>query len=217
MRLILLGPPGAGKGTQAHLICHHFNIPQISTGDMLRAAVQAQTELGLLAKNIMDKGALVPDHLMIELVKHRILETDCANGFLLDGFPRTLEQAEALKKSDITIDYVIELDLDDEIIVKRMTGRLVHPGSGRVYHKEFNPPRIAGQDDITGENLISRKDDQEETVRKRLTIYHEQTKPLSGYYQALSIHLEHPIYYKINADASVENVNQRLLSILEPL
>lgn len=220
MRLILLGPPGAGKGTQAHLICKRFNIPQISTGDMLRAAVKAQTELGLLAKEIMDKGGLVPDDIMISLVKERIRQADCNQGFLLDGFPRTLDQAEALKKAEIPIDYVIELDIDDETIVKRMTGRLVHPSSGRVYHREFHPPQVPGKDDITGEDLVVREDDQEDTVRKRLAIYHQQTKPLSKYYQnlsetkPLSHNTEHPKYYKINADASVDDVTQRLFDLL---
>lgn len=214
MRLILLGPPGAGKGTQAQLIRNCFKIPQVSTGDMLRAAVDQQTVLGRSAKEIMNKGGLVPDDIMISLVKERILQPDCGKGFLLDGFPRTIEQAEALEEAHVPIDYVIELDLDDEIIVKRMTGRLVHPGSGRVYHKEFHPPHFPGKDDITGEDLVERADDREETVRKRLAVYHQQTKPLTTYYQKLS-KKNSPRYFKVDANETVEEVNRRLLEILK--
>lgn len=218
MRLILLGPPGAGKGTQAHLISKQLDVPQISTGDMLRAAVKAQTPLGLAAKEVMDHGALVPDDIMIGLVKDRIAQPDCVLGFLLDGFPRTLEQADALQREGVRIDYVIELDVDDEIIVKRMTGRLVHPSSGRVYHREFNPPREDGKDDITGEPLVQRDDDSEQTVRKRLAVYHQQTKPLTDYYKdwLAKGDTAAPQYYCISADAGVDEVNACLLAILIP-
>jgi len=182
MRLILLGGPGAGKGTQANYIKEKYQIPQISTGDMLRAAVKAGTALGLAAKKIMDEGGLVSDDIIIGLVKDRIQEPDCANGFLFDGFPRTLPQAEAMKQAGVKIDYVVEIAVDDEEIIKRMSGRRVHLASGRTYHVIFNPPKVAGKDDITGEDLIQRDDDQEETVRKRLEIYHSQTAPLVHYY-----------------------------------
>jgi adenylate kinase len=180
--LILLGGPGAGKGTQANYIKEKYQIPQISTGDMLRAAVKAGTALGLAAKKIMDEGGLVSDDIIIGLVKDRIQDPDCANGFLFDGFPRTLPQAEAMKQAGVKIDYVVEIAVDDEEIVNRMSGRRVHLASGRTYHVIFNPPKVAGKDDITGEDLIQRDDDQEETVRKRLEIYHAQTAPLVHYY-----------------------------------
>jgi adenylate kinase len=182
MRVILLGAPGAGKGTQATFIKEKFNIPQISTGDMLRAAVKAGTQLGLEAKSYMDSGGLVPDAVIIGLVSERIKEEDCANGFLFDGFPRTIPQAEAMKAAGVDIDYVVEIDVPDEAIVERMSGRRSHPASGRTYHVKFNPPKVAGKDDVTGEDLVQRDDDKEETVLKRLEVYHSQTKPLVDYY-----------------------------------
>jgi adenylate kinase len=182
MRVILLGAPGAGKGTQATFIKEKFNIPQISTGDMLRAAVKAGTQLGLEAKSYMDSGGLVPDAVIIGLVSERIKEADCANGFLFDGFPRTIPQAEAMKAAGVDIDYVVEIDVPDEAIVERMSGRRSHPASGRTYHVKFNPPKVAGKDDVTGEDLVQRDDDKEETVLKRLEVYHNQTKPLVDYY-----------------------------------
>ncbi len=184
MRIILLGAPGAGKGTQANYIKEKFNIPQISTGDMLRAAVKAGTPLGLAAKSIMDAGGLVSDEIIINLVKERIKEEDCKNGFLFDGFPRTIPQAEAMKEACIPIDYVVEIDVADSEIIKRMSGRRVHTSSGRTYHIVFNPPKVAGKDDVTGEDLVQRPDDAEETVIKRLNVYHAQTKPLVEYYSA---------------------------------
>ena len=182
MRVILLGAPGAGKGTQATFIKEKFSIPQISTGDMLRAAVKAGTQLGLEAKSYMDSGGLVPDAVIIGLVSERIKEADCANGFLFDGFPRTIPQAEAMKAAGVDIDYVVEIDVPDEAIVERMSGRRSHPASGRTYHVKFNPPKVAGKDDVTGEDLVQRDDDKEETVLKRLEVYHSQTKPLVDYY-----------------------------------
>ena len=183
MRIILLGAPGAGKGTQAQFLMAKYSIPQISTGDMLRAAIKAGTELGKKAKAVMDAGQLVSDDLIIGLVKERIAQDDCKGGFLLDGFPRTIPQADAMKENGINVDYVIEFDVPDEVIVERMAGRRVHSGSGRVYHIRYNPPKVAGKDDITGEDLAIRPDDEEATVRKRLSIYHEQTKPLVEYYK----------------------------------
>lgn len=182
MRIILLGAPGAGKGTQATYLREKFNIPQISTGDMLRAAVKAGTPLGLEAKAFMDSGGLVPDAVIIGLVSERIKEADCANGFLFDGFPRTIPQAEAMKKADVGIDYVVEIDVPDEAIIERMSGRRSHPASGRTYHVKFNPPKVAGKDDVTGEELVQRPDDAAETVKTRLDVYHKQTKPLVKYY-----------------------------------
>ena len=182
MKLILLGGPGAGKGTQAGFITKKYNIPQISTGDMLRAAVKAGTPMGLEAKKVMDAGGLVTDEIILGLVKDRIAEDDCANGFLFDGFPRTLAQADALKDQGVEIDGVVEIDVDDAEIIKRMSGRRVHVASGRTYHVVFNPPKVEGKDDETGEDLIQRDDDQEETVKKRLDVYHEQTEPLIAYY-----------------------------------
>jgi len=186
MRVILLGAPGAGKGTQANLIKEKFGIPQISTGDMLRAAVKAGTPLGVAAKKIMDAGGLVSDEIIINLVKERINDKDCANGFLFDGFPRTIPQAQAMKDADIRIDYVVEIDVADTEIIQRMSGRRVHPASGRTYHIVFNPPKVSGKDDVTGEDLVQRPDDAEETVIKRLNVYHEQTMPLVDYYTAWS-------------------------------
>ena len=182
MRIILLGAPGAGKGTQATFIKEHFNIPQISTGDMLRAAVKAGTPLGLEARSHMDSGGLVPDAVIIGLVSERIKDADCKNGFLFDGFPRTIPQADAMKNAGVGIDYVVEIDVPDSAIVERMSGRRSHPASGRTYHVKFNPPKVAGKDDVTGEDLVQRDDDKEETVQKRLEVYHSQTKPLVDYY-----------------------------------
>jgi len=184
MKLILLGPPGAGKGTQAQFIRERFGIPQISTGDMLRAAVKAGSPLGVEAKKVMDAGGLVSDDLIIGLVSDRLQEDDCRTGYLFDGFPRTLPQAEAMKVAGIALDYVLEIDVADEEIIERMSGRRVHPGSGRTYHLRFNPPRVEGRDDVTGEELLQRDDDQEATVRKRLQVYHAQTRPLLEYYRA---------------------------------
>jgi adenylate kinase len=184
MKLILLGAPGAGKGTQANYIKEKYGIPQISTGDMLRAAIKAGTPLGLAAKKVMDAGNLISDDIIINLVKERIKEADCANGFLFDGFPRTIPQAQAMKDADIRIDYVVEIDVADSDVVQRMSGRRVHLASGRTYHLVFNPPKVAGKDDVTGEDLVQRPDDVEDTVIKRLSVYHEQTKPLVEYYSA---------------------------------
>jgi len=184
MKLILLGAPGAGKGTQANYIKEKFGIPQISTGDMLRAAIKAGTPLGLAAKKVMDAGNLISDDIIINLVKERIKEADCAKGFLFDGFPRTIPQAQAMKDAGIKIDYVVEIDVADKEVVQRMSGRRVHPASGRTYHVVFNPPKVADKDDVTGEPLVQRPDDVEETVIKRLNVYHEQTQPLVEYYTA---------------------------------
>ncbi|MDP5028981.1 MAG: adenylate kinase [Paraglaciecola sp.] len=213
MRIILLGAPGAGKGTQAQFLMGKYGIPQISTGDMLRSAIQAKTELGLAAKQVMDEGKLVSDDLIIGLVKERISQEDCAKGFLLDGFPRTIPQADAMKNSGIKVDHVIEFDVDDEIIVERMSGRRVHPGSGRVYHLRYNPPKTEGIDDETGEALAIRPDDQEETVRKRLGIYHEQTKPLVSYYTT-EAQAGHCQYHKLDGTQAVEQVSQQLAELL---
>ena len=213
MRLILLGPPGAGKGTQAQFICEHFSIPQISTGDMLRAAVREGTELGIKAKEVMDAGGLVSDDLIIALVKERIAQDDCVNGFLFDGFPRTIPQAEALVESGVAIDYVVEISVDDEEIVSRMSGRLVHQASGRVYHVVNNPPKVEGVDDVTGEALSQREDDKEETVRKRLSIYHEQTEPLVGFYSSLEGEGA-PSYCKVAGVGSVDDIKAMVLEAL---
>ncbi|MDL2358273.1 MAG: adenylate kinase [Pseudomonadota bacterium] len=186
MRLILLGAPGAGKGTQANFIKEKYNIPQISTGDMLRAAIKAGTEMGMAAKKVMDAGGLVSDDIMIGLVKDRLQDADCANGYLFDGFPRTIAQADAMKDAGINVDYVLEIDVPDESIVERMSGRRSHPGSGRVYHIKFNPPKVDNLDDLTGEPLIQRDDDKAETVMKRLAVYHTQTEVLLGYYNQWS-------------------------------
>jgi adenylate kinase len=182
MRLILLGPPGAGKGTQANFIKENFNIPHISTGDMLRAAVKDQTPLGAEVKKVMDAGGLASDEIIIRLVKDRLKQADCANGYLFDGFPRTLPQAEMMKKAGVAIDYVLEIDVPDELILERMSGRRIHPSSGRTYHVKFNPPKVEGTDDVTGEDLILRDDDREEIVKKRLKVYHDQTEILIAYY-----------------------------------
>jgi len=216
MRVILLGAPGAGKGTQAQLIMEHFGIPQISTGDMLRAAVKAGTPLGLQAKDIMASGGLVSDDLIIALVKERISSSDCSNGFLFDGFPRTIPQAEALLEADVHIDHVIEIHVPDEEIVARLSGRRVHEASGRVYHIIHNAPRVEGHDDVTGEPLVQRPDDHEETVRKRLAVYHEQTEPLVGFYQKLVAEgkVKAPKYTRINGIGSVDSIRQQLLDVL---
>ena len=216
MRLILLGPPGAGKGTQAAFICKHYGIPQISTGDMLRAAVKAGTPLGLAAKQVMDAGQLVSDDIIIGLVKERIAQPDCAGGFLFDGFPRTIPQAEAMKTAGLKLDAVLEIDVPDAAIVERMSGRRVHPGSGRTYHVTFNPPKVAGKDDVTGEDLIQRDDDREETVRKRLEVYHAQTRPLVDYYArwAATGDAQAPKYARIDGTGSVDEITRRALEAL---
>ncbi|MBS0339523.1 MAG: adenylate kinase [Proteobacteria bacterium] len=216
MRLILLGAPGAGKGTQATFICQKYGIPQISTGDMLRAAVKAGTPLGLQAKAVMDSGALVSDDLIINLVKERIAQADCASGFLFDGFPRTIPQAEAMKTAGVKIDYVLEIDVPFSDIIERMSGRRSHPASGRTYHVKFNPPKVAGKDDLTGEELIQREDDKEETVRKRLDVYSQQTRPLVDYYSnwAKAEPAAAPKYRAISGTGSVEEITQRALSAL---
>ncbi len=202
MRLILLGAPGAGKGTQAAFICQKYGIPQISTGDMLRAAVKAGTPLGLQAKAVMDAGALVSDDLIINLVKERIAQPDCAEGFLFDGFPRTIPQADAMKAAGVKLDYVLEIDVPFSDIIERMSGRRSHPASGRTYHIKFNPPKVEGKDDLTGEELIQRKDDEEETVRTRLDVYSQQTRPLVDYYSARTrLFLWHPDFRAIRASA----------------
>ena len=213
MRIILLGAPGAGKGTQAQFIMEKYGIPQISTGDMLRAAVKAGTELGKKAKEIMDAGMLVTDELVIALVKECITQEDCRNGFLLDGFPRTIPQADAMKEAGISVDFVLEFDVPDELIVERIIGRRVHQGSGRVYHIKFNPPKVEGKDDVTGEELVTRKDDQEETVRKRLVEYHQQTAPLIGYYSAEAAK-GNTKYVKLDGTQSVAAVRAELETIL---
>jgi len=216
MRLILLGAPGAGKGTQAAYICKRFGIPQISTGDMLRAAVKAGTPLGLQAKKVMDSGALVSDEIILGLVKERIAQPDCAAGFLFDGFPRTIVQADALKSAGVRLDYVLEIDVPDSAIIERMSGRRVHVASGRTYHDRFNPPKVAGVDDVTGEPLIQRVDDQEETVKKRLAVYAQQTRPLVAYYQrwAASGDPQAPAYRKISGTGSVDDITARALAAL---
>lgn len=213
MRIILLGAPGAGKGTQAQFIMEKYGIPQISTGDMLRAAVKAGTPLGLEAKKVMDAGQLVSDDLIIGLVKERIAQDDCANGFLLDGFPRTIPQADAMVANGIKIDHVIEIDVPDEEIVKRMSGRRVHPGSGRVYHVVFNPPKVEGKDDVTGDELVIRPDDEEATVRKRLNIYHEQTEPLVEYYGKMAASNEVK-YSKFDGTQAVAAVSEAIVNAL---
>jgi adenylate kinase len=216
MRLILLGAPGAGKGTQAAYICKRFGIPQISTGDMLRAAVKAGTPLGLAAKKVMDSGALVSDDIIIGLVKERIAQPDCAAGFLFDGFPRTIVQADALKSAGVKLDYVLEIDVPDSAIVERMSGRRVHVASGRTYHVLFNPPKVAGLDDVTGEPLILRADDEEETVKKRLAVYAAQTRPLVDYYArwAASGDPDAPAYRRISGTGSVDEITARALAAL---
>lgn len=216
MRIILLGAPGAGKGTQAQFIIEKFGIPQISTGDMLRAAVKAGTPLGLQAKDIMAAGKLVSDDLIIALVKERIAQADCANGFLFDGFPRTIPQAQALLDADVAIDHVLEIAVDDEEIVRRLSGRRVHEGSGRVYHLIYNPPKAEGVDDVTGEPLVQRSDDSEETVRKRLAVYHEQTEPLVGFYRELAQRSPDvaPKCSKVMGVGSMEEIREKVFAAL---
>lgn len=214
MRIVLLGPPGAGKGTQAKELVSKYGIVQLSTGDMLRAAVKAGTELGLIAKSVMDSGGLVSDDLIINLVKERISQDDCKNGFLFDGFPRTIPQAEALVKAGVELDNVVEIAVEDEEIVQRIAGRRVHEASGRVYHIVYNPPKVAGKDDVTGEDLVQRKDDTEETVRHRLSVYHSQTKPLVDFYQKLSAAQGKPKYSHIEGVGSVEAITGKVLQAL---
>ena len=216
MRLILLGAPGAGKGTQAAFICKKYGIPQISTGDMLRAAVKAGTPLGLQAKAVMESGGLVSDDLIINLVKERIAQPDCSKGFLFDGFPRTIPQADAMKAAGVKLDYVLEIDVPFEAIIERMSGRRSHPASGRTYHVKFNPPKVAGQDDVTGEPLVQRDDDKEETVKKRLDVYSAQTRPLVDYYSSWAKQdpAAAPQYRAISGMGSVEEITARALQAL---
>jgi adenylate kinase len=217
MRLILLGAPGAGKGTQAAHIKEKFAVPQISTGDMLRAAVKAGTPLGLEAKRVMDAGQLVPDDIIIGLVKQRITEPDCAQGFLFDGFPRTIPQADAMKQAGVMIDYVLEIDVGDAEIIKRLSGRRVHPASGRVYHVDFNPPKVPGKDDLTGEALVQRDDDKEDVVKKRLEVYHAQTEMLIGYYSAWSASgaVGAPKYRKVAGVGGLNEIRDRVFAALQ--
>ncbi|MDX1458464.1 MAG: adenylate kinase [Marinobacter sp.] len=217
MRVIMLGAPGAGKGTQAQFITERFDIPQISTGDMLRAAVKAETELGLQVKEIMATGGLVSDDIIIGLIKERIQQSDCANGFLLDGFPRTIPQAEALKEQGIAIDYVVEISVEDEEIVSRLSGRRVHEASGRTYHVKYDPPKVEGKDDETGDPLIQREDDKEATIRKRLEVYHSQTAPLVDYYQdwATQDAAAAPKYVRVEGVGSLDDIRERILGQLK--
>jgi adenylate kinase len=217
MRIILLGAPGAGKGTQAQFIKEKYNIPQISTGDMLRAAVKAGTEMGLQAKQKMDAGELVSDDIIIGIVKERVKEDDCRNGYLLDGFPRTIPQADAMRENNIDVDYVVEIDVDHEEIVKRLSGRRVHPESGRVYHVTYNPPKEEGKDDVSGEPLIQRDDDQEDTVRRRLAVYEEQTRPLVAYYSEWAARDAEnaPQYVSVEGVGSVEDIRDAIFAGLE--
>ncbi len=217
MRLILLGAPGAGKGTQAAFICQKFGIPQISTGDMLRAAVKAGSTMGLAAKKVMDAGGLVSDEIIIGLVKERINQPDCANGFLFDGFPRTIPQADAMKAAGVKLDLVLEIDVPDAAIIERMSGRRVHPASGRTYHLTFNPPKVAGKDDLTGDDLIQRDDDSETTVRKRLDVYQAQTRPLVDYYAswAATGDAQAPRYARILGLGTVDEITSRAMAALQ--
>jgi adenylate kinase len=216
MRLILLGAPGAGKGTQATQICQKYGIPQISTGDMLRTAVKAGTDLGKAAKKVMDAGALVSDEIIIGLVKERIAQSDCATGFLFDGFPRTIPQAEAMKNAGVKLDVVLEIDVPDAAIIERMSGRRAHLPSGRTYHIKFNPPKVPGKDDVTGEDLVQRDDDKEATVRKRLDVYQAQTRPLVDYYSkwAASGDTQAPRYRRIDGTGTVEQITERAFAAL---
>jgi adenylate kinase len=221
MRLILLGAPGAGKGTQAQFICEKFSIPQISTGDMLRAAVKAGTDLGIAAKKIMDAGGLVSDDIIIGLVKDRLTQPDCSKGYLFDGFPRTIPQAQAMKDAGVPIDYVLEIDVPFDAIIDRMSGRRVHPASGRTYHVKFNPPKVSGKDDVTGEALIQRDDDKEETVRKRLQVYNDQTRPLVEYYSSWATQsspsdkVKAPAYRKVNGTGNVDDITNSIFVVLK--
>jgi adenylate kinase len=216
MRLMLLGPPGAGKGTQANFIREKYGIPQISTGDMLRAAVKAGTPLGLAAKKVMDAGQLVSDDIIIGLVQDRLQQPDCARGYLFDGFPRTIPQADALKRAAVPIDHVLEIEVPDDEIIARISGRRVHPATGRTYHVTFNPPKVAGKDDLTGEPLIQRDDDREQTVKKRLEVYRAQTRPLVDYYRRCAASGEHgaPRYRKISGLGPVEEIRRRVFAAL---
>jgi len=216
MKLILLGPPGAGKGTQANFITTKFGIPQISTGDMLRAAIKAGTPLGLAAKKVMDQGALVSDDIIIGLVQERLKQPDCRRGYLFDGFPRTIPQAEAMRKAGVPLDFVLEIDVPDAEIIARMSGRRVHLSSGRTYHVKFNPPKVADKDDVTGEALIQRDDDKEETVRNRLNVYHTQTKPLVAYYSKWAAEGDPraPQYRKISGTGTVDDIRARAFESL---
>lgn len=214
MRIILLGAPGAGKGTQAQIIMTRYGIPQISTGDMLRAAVKAGTELGIAAKQVMDAGGLVSDDIIIGLVKERIAQPDCAKGFLFDGFPRTIPQAQAMIDAGVSIDHVVEIRVADDEIISRLSGRRVHPASGRVYHVTHNPPKVAGKDDVTGEDLIQRDDDSEVTIRKRLDIYHSQTKPLVGFYESRAGQPGAAKYSLVEGVGSVEDITARMLAAI---
>lgn len=216
MRIILLGPPGAGKGTQAQLISKEFGIPQVSTGDMLRAAIKAGTELGKQAKSVMDKGQLVSDELIINLVKERIAQPDCANGCIFDGFPRTIAQAEALSAANVNIDFVVEISVPDDEIVKRLSGRRSHPASGRVYHVVYNPPKVEGLDDETGEPLIQRDDDKEGTIKDRLKVYHNQTAALVAHYQAVAQSGENaPIYHQFDGTKDINAVKEDIFMVLK--
>ena len=217
MRFILLGPPGAGKGTQASFVTKKYGVPQISTGDMLRAAIKAGSELGIKAKKIMDAGQLVPDDVILDLVKHRVEAPDCAGGYLFDGFPRTLAQAESMKRAHVHIDYVIEIAVPDEEIILRMSGRRVHPASGRTYHIKFNPPKVADKDDVTGEPLILRQDDQPETVKERLHVYHAQTQPLIAYYSKWQAtgDPDAPKHCKVSGTGTVEQIRDRVFAALK--
>ena len=216
MRIILLGPPGAGKGTQANFITQEFNIPQISTGDMLRAAIKNQTPLGIAAKEVMDRGDLVSDDIIIGLVKERLQQDDCKNGYLFDGFPRTIPQADALKESGIDLDFVVEIDVPAEDIIERMSGRRIHPASGRSYHIRFNPPKTEGVDDVSGEPLVQRDDDKEETVRNRLEVYQKQTRPLVDYYSqwAAEDDPKAPKYVRIKGVGQVEEITKQIMDAL---
>lgn len=219
MNIILLGPPGAGKGTQAKFICEHFDIPQISTGDMLRAAINAGTQLGIAAKKVMDEGQLVSDDIIMGLIKERITEPDCANGFLLDGVPRTIPQAQGIRDYDISIDVVVEISVADDVIVERMSGRWSHPASGRVYHETFNPPKVPGVDDVTGEPLIQREDDNEVTVRKRLEVYQKQTEPLIQFYQQWDDTQSgrKPHYIRVDGEGDVDAISATVLNRLSEI
>ena len=216
MKVILLGMPGAGKGTQAQFLIEKFKIPQVSTGDMLRAAIKANSPLGVEAKKFMDRGALVPDSIVIELVKQRVKESDCASGFIIDGFPRTIPQAEALARAGIDVDYVIEIAVEDDEILKRLGGRRVHPASGRTYHVTFNPPKVAGKDDVTGEDLVQRPDDKEATIKERIATYHAQTKPLIAYYSKLAAAggPKTPRYIRVQGTGTVDEIRNRLFASL---